>query len=137
MLIALLKKYAKINFLRKLINFLIAGLPSFFIALPINYVLVTYFNFAKPLAYIIVLLIQVVINFFMLRRFVFKKHSTEKIYLQFIKFFSGISFFRLLDWGLYSLVVSFTSINFIFVQIANVAIFSVLKFLFSKKILEA
>ncbi|RLD60754.1 MAG: hypothetical protein DRI95_15050, partial [Bacteroidetes bacterium] len=55
---------------------------------------------------------------------------------EYYKFFIGIAFFRFLDWGLYSIIVSLSPINYLIVQLGNVFIFSIAKFLYSKKILE-
>ena len=52
--------------------FLLVGLPAFLIAIPLNYFLVEFIQLYKPAAYLIVLLLQVTMNFFMLRWFVFK-----------------------------------------------------------------
>jgi putative flippase GtrA len=120
----------------KFFKFLLAGLPAFLVAIPLNYLLVSHLNFYKPLAYVIVLFIQVSINFFIVRRFVFHTKGKEDLLNEYYKFFVGISFFRFLDWGLYSIVVSLTPINYLIVQLGNVVIFSIAKFLYSKKILE-
>lgn len=120
----------------KFFKFLLSGLPAFIVAIPLNYLLVSVFDFYKPLAYVIVLILQVSINFFIVRRFVFHKKGYDNIFSEYYKFFIGIAFFRFLDWALYSIVVSLTPINYLIVQLGNVFIFSVAKFLYSKKILE-
>ena len=124
------------DFIIKFFKFLLAGLPAFIVAIPLNYVLVSLFDIYKPLAYVIVLFIQVSINFFIVRRFVFHNKGCDNIITEYYKFFIGISFFRFLDWVLYSTIVSLTPINYLIVQLGNVFIFSVAKFLYSKKILE-
>lgn len=120
----------------KFFKFLLSGLPAFIVAIPLNYILVSTFDLYKPLAYVIVLIIQVSINFFIVRRFVFHKKGHDNIFSEYYKFFIGIAFFRFLDWALYSIVVSLTPINYLIVQLGNVIIFSVAKYLYSKKILE-
>jgi len=124
------------DFIIKFFKFLLAGLPAFIVAIPLNYLLVSHFNLYKPLAYVIVLIIQISINFFIVRRFVFHKKGTDNILNEYYKFFIGIAFFRFLDWGLYSIIVSLSPINYLIVQLGNVFIFSIAKFLYSKKILE-
>lgn len=130
------KNKGQIKFIKQLIGFLAAGLPAFLVAIPINYLFVDILSFGKPLAYFITLIIQVTINFFMLKRFVFKGKTEDSILKQYLQFLGGISVFRLMDWGLYTFLVSFTSIYYLYIQAANVFIFSIFKFLYSKYILE-
>lgn len=120
----------------QLIGFGLAGLPSFLIAIPLNWWLVEYLHLLKPLAYLITLFFQVTVNFFMLRIFVFKDRTEEHVMRNYFRFLYGIAFFRFLDWGLYSLLVRYTGIYFLVVQIGNVVIFSLAKFFYSKKIME-
>ncbi len=135
-----MEKMKDTGFMQKLVkqflSFMVAGLPSFIIAVPLNWLLVEYLSLHKSLAYLITLLIQVSINFYMLRKFVFKSDKQGKILHQYFKFLVGISLFRFLDWGLYSLLVALTSINYILIQLANVFIFSIFKFVYSKIILD-
>jgi putative flippase GtrA len=112
------------------------GLPAFLVAIPLNYLLLSIISMYKPLAYIIVLFIQVSINFLFVRRFVFNKRDLENIFTEYYQFLIGIAFFRFLDWALYSAVVSFTPIHYLIVQLGNVFIFSLAKFLYSKRIFE-
>ncbi|MCP4978397.1 MAG: hypothetical protein GY931_19800 [Maribacter sp.] len=124
------------EFAIKFFKFLLSGLPSFIVAIALNYILVSFFDMYKSMAYVIVLIMQVSINFFIVRRFVFHKKGYDNIFSEYYKFFIGIAFFRFLDWALYSIVVSLTPINYLIVQLGNVFIFSIAKFLYSKKILE-
>lgn len=124
------------DFIVKFFKFLLAGLPAFIVAIPLNYVLVSLFDMYKPLAYVIVLFIQVSINFFIVRRFVFHNKGHDNIFSEYYKFLIGIAFFRFLDWALYSAIVSLTPINYLIVQLGNVFIFSIAKFLYSKRIFE-
>jgi putative flippase GtrA len=120
----------------QLAKFLIAGLPSFILAIPLNWFLVEKIILEKPIAYFITLLIQVSINFLLLRKFVFLKRKKESALKQFIKFLGGISFFRFLDWGLYTILVEYTVINYLYIQAGNVIVFALFKFLYSKHIME-
>ena len=129
------KEYYTKQFI-KLIKFLIAGLPAFIIAVPLNYLLVKKLNFYQPIAYAIVLIIQVTINFFMCRWIVFKERKKTSLWLQFIQFFSGIGLFRLLDWGIYVFAVEVLDIYFIAVQLFNICFFAIVKFKFSQIIME-
>jgi putative flippase GtrA len=116
--------------------FILCGLPAFLLAIPLNWVLVEKALLAKPLAYAIVLVTQVTINFFMARHFVFKPTTDRSPQAQFALFLVGILGFRVLDWGLYTLIVSTTQIYYLLVQAGNVLLFAVLKFVYSRFIFE-
>ncbi|MCK4852786.1 MAG: GtrA family protein [Bacteroidales bacterium] len=116
--------------------FLLVGLPAFIIAIPLNYLLVEFFHLYKPAAYLIVLLLQVTINFFMLRWFVFKTSKDHPILKQYLLFLGGIGIVRLMDLGCYTLFVEVFGFYYLLVQLANVVVFSVIKFLFSKTVME-
>ena len=120
----------------KFLKFLIAGAPSFFIAIPLNFYLVDCFGLHKSLAYGYVLCLQISLNFLMLRMFVFRSQKSTKMLASFIKFFLAIAAFRFIDWLLYSILVSFFPKFYIVIQISNVLLFSIIKFRFSKNIIE-
>lgn len=120
----------------RFIKFLLAGLPAFLFALPMNYILVEHAGVAIPVSYMIVLCIQVTINFFICRRFVFVPHPDVSIVSQFGQFFAGIILFRVADWGLYTLMTSAFGLYYIGVQVANILVFAVLKYRFSKWVIE-
>ncbi|MBK6345450.1 MAG: GtrA family protein [Bacteroidales bacterium] len=120
----------------QLIKFGIAGLPSFLVAIPLNWFLVEEILLLKPIAYLITLFFQVTVNFILLRLFVFKGEKNESAVKLYFQFLWGIAFFRLLDWGLYTLLVQNTKIYYLIIQIGNVVIFSLAKFFYSKKIME-
>jgi putative flippase GtrA len=117
-------------------GFLLAGLPSFALAIPLNWFLVTRMMWHETFAYALVLVIQVAVNFFMCRRFVFTDRKVTPMWHQFGQFMTGILFFRLADWALYSLLVSVFDFYFLAAQVANIFVFSVLKFKFSRKVIE-
>ena len=120
----------------KLGGFLAAGLPSFLLAVPLNWVLVEGFQWFESAAYALVLLFQVTINFFMCRWFVFTDRKQTPVWTQFVQFLSGILLFRLADWALYALLVNVFGLYFLAVQVANIFIFAVLKFNFSRRVME-
>jgi putative flippase GtrA len=129
-------KSDRYRLLVQLLKFLLAGLPSFLVAVPINWLLVEKVALYKPVAYMITLLIQVTVNFFILRKFVFIKDEADNVFKLFLKFLWGIAIFRLLDWGVYTIMVKYTTIHYLIVQLSNVVIFSVLKFLYSRSIMD-
>jgi putative flippase GtrA len=120
----------------KLSKFLAAGLPSFGLALPLNWVFVRHLGWDESVAYALVLIMQVTVNFFMCRLFVFTDRKETPAWVQFWQFLGGILVFRLADWAVYSLAVKVCGFDFLAVQVANIFIFAILKFNFSKKILE-
>lgn len=117
-------------------GFLIAGLPSFILAITLNWLLVNRFNCGKAGSYALVLLLQILVNFFMCRQFVFTNRKITPMWMQFIQFLSGILLFRLADWTIYTIAVYVFGFYFLAVQTVNILIFSVLKFKFSQKIME-
>ncbi len=118
----------------KFTGFLLAGLPSFIIAIPLNWALVEYAHLVKPLAYALVMVFQISLNFFTSRWLVFDSPPGKTFPRQFAEFFSGIAVFRIADWALYSLLVQFTPHLYLVVQVINVVLFSFLKFLFCRKV---
>ena len=123
------------NFLSNYSAFMLAGFPSFLLAIFLNWIMVEYISFDKLISYAIIQILQVVINFFMCKIFVFKKNK-NRIINQFIKFSAGIILFRILDWSFYTLIIFNTDIHFIIIQISNTIIFSIMKFFYSKRVLE-
>lgn len=115
-----------------LVKFMAAGLPSFGLAVPVNYLLVSHAHLGKPLAYALVMAMQVTINFFMCRRFVFGEQGTGSLARQFGAFFTGIMAFRVADWLLYVLLVNIAGLYYLMAQILNVAVFGIAKFVFSE-----
>ncbi len=119
----------------RFVKFLGAGLPAFILAVPLNYILVTYAQLPKSAAYAIVLVFQVSINFVMCRWLVFSERNDRHVAIQFTQFLASIMGFRLLDWALYSFMVSIFGVPFLLMQIANVGIFALLKYWVSFRII--
>lgn len=120
----------------KLLRFVAFGIPAFLIAIPLNYSLVEYAVWPKPAAYAFVLFVQVTINFYICIRWVFQRDTTKSLLAQFLLFMSGILAARLLDWGLYSVLVKTTPIHYLVIQFSNVIIFSLAKFTFARRTIE-
>jgi len=121
---------------RKYYKFLFAGLPSFLIAIPLNFFLVEVVQINYSLAYIVVLVLQVTINFFAVTYFVFKDHNSTPLVVKFYKFFSAIMFVRFVDWLVYTLLVVYFGLYYLLIQVLNVIFFSFFKYKFSKKVIE-
>lgn len=120
----------------KFAKFMAVGLPAFALAVPLNYLFVRGVGLSKPLAYALVLVVQTTANFFLCRFLVFEKRSATPLLTEFAAFFTGVLGFRLADWLVYVLLVKVFGLYFMAVQIGNVVIFSVLKFLFVERILR-
>lgn len=120
----------------KYFKFLIAGAPSFLIAVPLNYFLVETVLIGPSVAYFIVLMVQVAINFMMLYFFVFNSHNEDHFFVKFYKFFIGIMGIRIIDWLFYSIVVIVFDVYYILMQIINVFLFSLLKYKLSESVIE-
>jgi putative flippase GtrA len=117
----------------KYIQFLAAGVPGLLLALPLNLLLVEWAGLSKQIAYALVLLLQVSVNYVMCRWFVFRADDRQQGGLQeFLGFMGGILCFRLGDWALYVALVQWVSVHYLLIQLFNVVVFSVFKFLFSR-----
>ncbi|MDD3283112.1 MAG: GtrA family protein [Candidatus Cloacimonetes bacterium] len=123
------------QYLSQFIRFLASGLPSFLIAIPLNVFLVQVLGIHKVWAYCLVLLFQITLNFFVLKRFTFMESEGSAL-RKFGLFMPGIILFRILDAGLYALLVQVWGVYYILAQLINVVIFSMAKFIFSKYVFE-
>jgi putative flippase GtrA len=121
---------------RSLLLFLAVGLPAFALAIPVNYALVVNAEMAPAPAYALVLALQVTVNFFLVRYFVFKRRVWNGIGREFVQFMVSILGVRLLDWAVYVVAVDGLGVYFLLVQLVNVVFFSVLKFLLSERIMR-
>jgi putative flippase GtrA len=121
----------------KLFKFLAAGLPSFVVAVPLNYLLVDRADLHTGVAYALVLLAQVSVNFFMCRLFVFERTAIRPpIVKEFLAFVAGMAVFRLADWVVYYVLVNQVGVSYLAVQLSNVVFFAVLKFLFAERVMK-
>lgn len=130
---------------RKLFLFLAVGLPAFLVAFPLNFLLVDRCGLHKALAYAIVLVVQVNINFPLCRRFVFDPDPGKSVWKQYAEFMGAVAVFRGLDWLFYTfcvealrfpLVIADRDCYYLAYQLANVVIFSLAKFVFCKRAIE-
>jgi putative flippase GtrA len=123
-----MKKYTRF------IKFLFAGLPGLILGFGLNYLLVSQCKLNISIAYAIVILLQITLNFFMCRIFVFdSKGSAVKQYTQFT---GMILLFRIADWLMYLVLVNVIGIYYLLAQLINVFIFSALKYIVAKKIMH-
>ena len=122
--------------IKKYIKFLLAGLPSASLAIPLNILLVEVGKVNKPFSYAIVIFFQILLNFFFINKYVFKNKKNKLIILSFLKFFFGILIFRILDWFIYIQLLSLFPNIYVIIQLFNIAIFSMIKFKYTKFILN-
>ena len=128
-----------------LFRFLLAGLPAFVLAVPMNFLLVDTFGFPKWLAYPIVLFVQVNIGFLLCRWKVFTPNETKPLWRQYTEFLGAVALFRVLDAILYAflaeefpfrLVLFGKNCYYLVYQLLNVALFSMAKFVFCRYAIE-
>jgi len=120
----------------QILKFVVFGLPMFAASIGINIFMVETLHWPKWLSYAIALYVQVTVNFFICRWFIFSPSKTKSIWRQYVGFMSVVAVFRLLDWATYTVLVSTTQIHYIVIQCANVVVFSLAKFYFSKRTIE-
>jgi putative flippase GtrA len=118
----------------KFLGFLIAGLPSFVVAIPLNWALVQRTHMSMPLAYGVVMLVQVSINFVFCRLFVFETNTHTSLLRQFAAFSGGMLVFRAIDWAVYFFIIQVFPKYYIVVQVSNIFLFSLLKFAYSRRV---
>ena len=127
------------------VKFLLAGLPAFVLAVPLNFVLVDRFGIPKWFAYPIVLFVQVNIGFLLCRWKVFKPNATKPVWRQYTEFLGAVAVFRVMDAVLYAFLVERFPFRleiagrdcyYLVYQLANVVIFSLAKFFFCRRAIE-
>lgn len=126
-----------IDLLKRVLRFLLSGLPAFLLAIPANWFLVEVFHWPKPVSYLAVLWGQTTINFFACRRFVFNLREKRPTFRQYWQFLSGMGLFRLADWLLYTIVVEVFRLYYLAAQLFNIAVFALIKFKFAESLFEA
>jgi len=116
--------------------FMLIGLPAFVLAIGLNVVLVEWTPVPTWLAYALVLWVQVTINFFLARRFVFEASTLHaSLRAQYATFLAGVSVVRALDWLAYVIMVA-AGVFFVAAQLINVVAFSVVRFVFARRVIE-
>ena len=88
----------------------------------------------KTFSYGIVILLQIMVNYIFIKNYVFNYKNNR--YTYFMKFFFGIIIFRFMDLIIYSQLINLFPKFYIFIQLTNIAIFSVIKFKYTKYILN-
>ena len=134
-----------ISVLRKLILFLLSGLPGFALAFPLNFLLVDAVGLSKGLAYAFVLVAQVHLGYYLSRRIAFHPSQDKPLWRQYTEFMGAVAVFRGVDWLVYTfcveafrfpLVIAGRDCYYLAYQLANVVIFSLAKFFFCRRAIE-
>lgn len=115
-------------------RFLVSGIPAFLVAIPMNWILVRNIGLPRAIAYALVLLFQMTLNFALCRRFVFGISERSTWFREFAAFAAGNSIIRTLDWFIYTTIVAFYPSFYILVQLGNLVVFSLLKYAFVRHV---
>ena len=108
----------------------------FLLVVPANYWLAGWVGLAKPVAYAIVLAVQLTLGFFLNRVFVFEKRDKSCLQ-EFVRFVVGILGFSVADWLVYVLLVEVYGFYYLAVQLGNVLLFLVPMFVFAEGVFRA
>ena len=122
--------------LYRILKFLLAGVPAICIAIPLNWLLVERAGMWKPGAYGLVLVLQLVINFWMCRTLVFRQQGSRPVLVQFWQLGVGNIVFRFAEWCVYVVAVSYAGVPYILAQLGNVAVFAFVKFEYARRVME-
>jgi putative flippase GtrA len=123
-----------IFFDKKFYFFTLIGLPTYIIALILNYSLVEILLLNYEISYAITLTLLIISNFLLNFFVVFKSNDKKNIYKKFFYFLILLIFFRFLDWFVYMYLVINFKIWYLFVQIFNTLVFLLIKYRISRSI---
>lgn len=121
----------------RIIPFLASGVPGLGVAFGLNHLLVGWLKWNPVAVYPGVLLVQMLTNYSVCRRFVFGVESRQLPYWShFAKWAGGTLVIRGLDWVLYSGMVSL-GLHYFLAQVINVILFSLLRYSYNLRIFGA
>jgi putative flippase GtrA len=116
------------------LRFGLAGAPGFLIAVPLNFALIEWAHWPKPLAYLLVAWMQMTSGFLMCHYLVFKTAERRSLFTAYGQFAASMATIRAFDWATYSSLVMFLHVPFVLAQIACAGFFLLLKFVSAKAI---
>jgi len=119
---------------KRFLLYLGLGVPAFLGAIALNALLVERLGAPPWLAYPVVILLQLKINFYFCSRFLFSELEPGKYWPAFRTFLAGAVIFRIVDWGLYVIWVYFELLPYLTAQLVNIALFSVVRFAFMSSV---
>jgi len=120
--------------LGRLLQFLASGVPGFILSVSVNSFLVVWLKWPKPLSYLIALMMQTMVNFYLCPRLAFGTGNSDSPVRQFFQFLAGVAGFRIADWLVYVLLVEFVHLHFLAAQLLNIAMQSVPKYKFAQAV---
>jgi putative flippase GtrA len=115
---------------------MLSGGPAFFLAMILNFLLVEFLHIPIPVAYCAILIFQLLLNFVIIKLFVFKSGGKLFDLKEMLAFFSGVLGFRVLDLALYTFLTTYSGVYFMYAQVGNMVLFSIGRFLFAEKIID-
>jgi len=119
-----------VNFLR----FGLSGLPGFLLAIGVNILLIEVFHWPKPLAYLLVVWIQMTLGFAMCRVLVFPENPAAPILSAYLQFALSMGLIRIADWSLYTALVEIARFPYVLTQVFTTVLFLGVKFFSAKAI---
>jgi len=120
--------------LSRLIPFLASGVPGRVLSVAVNSALVAWLQCPKPLAYLIALLVQTVINYYLCGSLFFRSPAAKSPIRRFVHYAAGVAGFRLADWAVYVALVEAVHLHFLVAHLLNIALQSIPKYKFSESV---
>jgi putative flippase GtrA len=124
-----IQQHPKATAFRMFLKFLIAGVPGLVLAFSANIFFVEILRWPKPVAYAIVVWLQLTVGFVLCRFFVFTYGQEVPFLKAYVDFSLRIGLIRLADWSLYTALVELVHVPYLAAQVINLAIFPAVKFL--------
>ena len=128
-LLQALGQHQKTAVFRTFFKFLIAGVPGLVLAFSANIFFVEILRWPKPVAYAIVVWLQLTVGFVLCRLFVFEGGQEVPFVKGYVDFSLRIGLIRVADWSLYTALVEIVHVPYLAAQVINLAIFPAVKFL--------
>lgn len=120
--------------MKQFIQFGLAGLPAFLIAIPLNIFLVQYAHWPKPVAYVPVIWLQFTAGFLMNHYLVFKTAGKIPFWRAYFQFAASMGIIRIFDWSAYTAATVWAHVPFVLAQICCSGVFLVIKYLSARPI---
>ena len=118
------------------LRFGMSGLPGFLLAIALNILLIEKGHWAKPVAYLLVVWVQMTAGFFMCYYFVFTSDQKRSLWIAYGHFALSMGVIRIADWCLYTTLVEAAGVKYVYAQIASTGIFILIKFVRAKSIFK-
>ena len=116
------------------IRFGLAGIPGFLVAIPLNIALNEWAHWPKPLAYLLVVWMQMTTGFLICHYVVFKTAEHRSLLSAYGQFALSMGVIRVFDWVTYTALVEFAGVPYVLAQVSCTAFFILLKFISAQAI---